>query len=1133
MSETTGKQGEIVTPRSIESSPVIRFHIRNALGIFLVLLGLVASTIVVMTLDFQKQGIRENAELETDFKDIVVYLDTVLSQVTAGLDAMRSLAEADLDATRGKTKISMPPAAGLFRQSRGYFNLDGLAGSPKLPTAGNLTGLGEFGEKSLDELREIRAALVLNPLFSSVHGSIKTSAWIYYLSAGSFINIYPWVPSTQWKIDSQSYEKDFFQLSLPRVNPGRKMYWTPVYPDEVGKGMMTTSGVPVYDGDRYLGTVAIDLPVDFLNRIVTAFRPGQGTLFLVNTQSQILAHPEIASSADSTIKSLSSALPEALGKGLPDILQRPGFKVIEAQGYIMVRASLENAPWQAVYLDKIAPVQQRIMDRVGPEPLVLFGVLFFMVVGILVANHTLLVRPSDRFARYILQLNKGRFDKKPGRVPAMWEPLFRTIEQIFQENHTLTDEIRQYNEKLEDRVARRTMELVRLNRTLNQEIIERERAQNAEKEMSIILDQAVSASPSGIIIADAMDLSIQRVNQAAFDIRGDRDINPFQTDIQSYFCSWELFDPQGRRCEGNVLPLHRAVRKGEVIRNQELTFKDKQGKDRWLSVNAAPVRDAKGQVLSGIVIFHDISSLKEREMALYRNEQQYRRLKDLYKQLSDASFEAIFLSKNGICIGQNRTAENMFGYSLEEALGLPGTDWIASDSRELVGRMMAQNYAGHYEAVAQRKDGSQFPCEIQARITGTGNARIRVTALRDITARKQAEKERQEAQNFAAAQSKHALVGQVAGKMAHDFNNILGVIMGNAELALADCGDRDMADTLELILGQTLRGKNLTRNLVAFARDQEPKQERFSINKRIDLVTKLLKKDLVGIRVTREFQDHLPDLIADPGMIEHMLVNLFINAVHALGKNPDPEIFVRTFVRGAVLGFEIRDNGCGIPEDYLDKIYEPSFTLKGTRDLLGQYLPGIRGTGYGMANVKKYLEQHKGRIQVQSVQGEGTCFIVELPVVDRALSNEEEQLVSSRGVAPGRKILLVEDETAISQIQYSALTHPPCSHQVDIAENGKDALELFRSKSYDLVSLDYVLPGEFNGIDVYHRIREQDKDVPIVFVSGNIEFLESIKNLKSEDPQIDHLSKPCLNHLYIMAIQNLLAGISGEANPKA
>ena len=102
--------------------------------------------------------------------------------------------------------------------------------------------------------------------------------------------------------------------------------------------------------------------------------------------------------------------------------------------------------------------------------------------------------------------------------------------------------------------------------------------------------------------------------------------------------------------------------------------------------------------------------------------------------------------------------------------------------------------------------------------------------VRDITELKHAEEEKVHAERHAADQDKHALVGQVAGKMAHDFNNILGAIMGNTELTLLDCKDTDTRKTLELILEQTLRGKNLTKNLVAFAKDQEPKHEFFKIS---------------------------------------------------------------------------------------------------------------------------------------------------------------------------------------------------------------------------------------------------------------------------------------------------------------
>ncbi len=125
----------------------------------------------------------------------------------------------------------------------------------------------------------------------------------------------------------------------------------------------------------------------------------------------------------------------------------------------------------------------------------------------------------------------------------------------------------------------------------------------------------------------------------------------------------------------------------------------------------------------------------------------------------------------------------------------------------------------------------------------------------------------------------------------------------------------------------------------------------------------------------------------------------------------------------------------------------------------------------------------------------------------------------------GKYILLVEDETAIADVQYRILTQEPCSHKVDIANNGKVAIDLFGRNQYDLVSLDYVLPGSINGMDVYHHIRETNITIPVLFISGNIEFLESIKDLKKQDSYIDHVSKPCKNIDYISCINKMLGSV--------
>jgi len=358
--------------------------------------------------------------------------------------------------------------------------------------------------------------------------------------------------------------------------------------------------------------------------------------------------------------------------------------------------------------------------------------------------------------------------------------------------------------------------------------------------------------------------------------------------------------------------------------------------------------------------------------------------------------------------------------------------------------------------------------------------------------------------------------------MAHDFNNILGVIMGNAELARLDAEGQRLKKNLEIIYGQTIRGRNLTRNLIAFAKDQEPKQEFFKIKEKIDLVLDLMKKDLTGIEVVRRDQDEMPGLLADPGMIEHALVNLIQNAIHAISKTKDPRIIIRTSSSDREIYLEIEDNGCGIPKVHLKDIYNPSFSLKGSRDRSGAYQKGIKGTGYGMSNVKKYIEQHRGGIRVQSEPGMGTNFRITLPVTLRELTTEEKIRITAKKTYTGKNILLVEDETAIADIQHNVLTSSPFSHQVDIAENGEAALELFEPGRYDLISLDYVLPGGMTGMEVYSKIRELDPVVPILFISGNIEFLESIRQLKQKDTLVDHLSKPCGNKDYMDCINRLL-----------
>jgi CheY-like chemotaxis protein len=286
-----------------------------------------------------------------------------------------------------------------------------------------------------------------------------------------------------------------------------------------------------------------------------------------------------------------------------------------------------------------------------------------------------------------------------------------------------------------------------------------------------------------------------------------------------------------------------------------------------------------------------------------------------------------------------------------------------------------------------------------------------------------------------------------------------------------------------------------------------------------------MKKDLTGISVNTELVENAPLVLADPGMIEHSLVNLIQNSIHALSLKTNPQISIKTGFTEEEFSIEVYDNGCGIPENHLGDIFTPSFTLKGSRDITGSYKPGIKGTGYGMSNIKKYIQQHKGSISIDSRFGEYTRVVLNLPLIKQELTAPEIEKIRESVFTPGKRILIVEDETSISKVQQYILSQPPCSHDVHIAVNGRHAIELFEHNSYDLVSLDFILPGDLNGMDVYLHIRKQNSAIPILFLSGNLEFLESIKNLKENDPYIDHLSKPCKNTEYIATVNKLVSRV--------
>ncbi|MFH2058087.1 MAG: PAS domain S-box protein [Pseudomonadota bacterium] len=542
------------------------------------------------------------------------------------------------------------------------------------------------------------------------------------------------------------------------------------------------------------------------------------------------------------------------------------------------------------------------------------------------------------------------------------------------------------------------------------------------------------------------------------------------------------------------------------------------------------IQQNKKPVYKGIDVFEFLSDTISGMMdSIHQGEEKYRMV------VENSSHMIWEIDPEGRFTFISPTVINILGYNPDELIGKTPMFYMAQDEAVFFEQMIKtlQKTRTPIEDLVNiviHKNGNRVFLETTGVPFFDGNQNLLGYRgiNRDITHRIRSEQEKIQARKIAAEQAQHAMVGQIAGKMAHDFNNILGIIMGNSELALLDCKDDDIKQTLQIIFDQTKRGKNLTKNLVAFAKDQEPKQEFFNINTIVELVLTLMEKDLNQIQLVTQFDPDIPELLADPGMIEHSLVNLIQNSIHALSLEANPKITIYTLYRNNNIHIIVEDNGCGIPDDHLDDIFVPSFTLKGSKDITGSYKSGIKGSGYGMSNIKKYIQQHKGSIQVESKLGLYTKVIIQLPLIKKELSKDEKQQLSNSLCYTHKNILLVEDEESISQVQQRILSHKPCCHRVDIAGNARDAIKLFDNNKYDLVSLDYVLPGTLNGMDIYHHIRKNNHEIPILFISGNIEFLESIKDLKKNDLKIDHLSKPCQNTEYINAVNRLFSVVSNN-----
>jgi PAS domain S-box-containing protein len=515
-----------------------------------------------------------------------------------------------------------------------------------------------------------------------------------------------------------------------------------------------------------------------------------------------------------------------------------------------------------------------------------------------------------------------------------------------------------------------------------------------------------------------------------------------------------------------------------------------------------------------VTIYNDVTDQKNQEKDLRESEKKYRVLFDTVPLGITVS------DQFGNIVESNAVYEKFLGTPETE----PGTRTVDEPQWQIIRPdgtpMPAAEYAG-VRALKEKRPIENVEMGIVKSDTEITWMNVSAAPLHlqkygavvtygDITERKRTEAEKEKLQTQLLQAQKMESVGRLAGGVAHDFNNMLGVILGHAELALLQADEtHDLhADLLE-IQKAAKRSADITKQLLAFARKQTISPRKLDLNDTVESALKMLRR-LIGEDIDLKWQAaaHIWPVKMDPSQIDQILANLCINARDAIsgvgkitietGINTFDDEYCNDhpgFIPGDFVLLAVSDNGCGMDKDTLDNLFEPFFTTKEVG----------KGTGLGLATVYGIVKQNNGFINVYSEPGQGAIFKIYLP---RFLTDEEtETAVSGKKSAAGgtETILLVEDEPSILRMTQMMLERK--GYTVLSAATPAEAMEKAKnwSGAIDLLITDVVMP-EMNGQDLAKKITDLYQDILCLYMSGYT--AEIIANHGVLDAGVAFIQKP-------------------------
>lgn len=801
--------------------------------------------------------------------------------------------------------------------------------------------------------QEMAAVLPLFDISQAMHAAAPGLKWSYFFSGTKrFVAIYPRVPAAEMLAGGDPsgvfrsfFDYDLFTFGEPQNNADHSAYWTPVYLDAGGAGLMVTHGTPVWANGRFRGIVAADLLISEVAKRIAAAPGSQGDVAVLDQKGNVIAATGLPLVAQAAAPPADTVLN---GVRLDEL--GPGFR--HFAGRWVARRGIAGTPWHLVVTVPDAVTQAAVVQRVLPLFLLLGCVLAGVVLLVLLVRRQF-VLPAVTLARYAA-LAPAEAAVAPD-LPRPWQALTDRIQGAARAELANIRQMRAMIDGIPLRAVYVDADFV--YRDANREFLDfvgLEREQLIGRSVAEVLGPKVAAEYA------ALEPQILRGEVARFE-------------------GWIEFASKGRRfLQVSVLPFLREgeTRAGFLTFTRDLTELKEAETEAERSHFALREREERYRAvvlaaLDAIVVMDEDGRVLEFNPAA----------------------EQTFGYTAAEAIGQP-VADLIVPPTMREAHRRGMARFIETGVPHVIGRRV--------EVEGMRRDGSTFPVELTVTEVPTGGPRIFTSHLRDLTEARRLAREMEDSRNRLHQVEKLSAMGSLLAGVAHELNNPLAVVVAQSTLLADKAPDAATNQRAEKIRAAADRCGRIVKSFLAMARQKPPQRERVQVEAVLQGALEVVGYGLrsAGVEVDLALPEGLPAIEGDRDLLGQVFSNILINAQQAMTGAPAPRrIRLSASAAGGWLRLRFEDNGPGVPEALRKRIFDPYFTTKAV---------GV-GTGIGLSISRSVIEAHGGALSLVDSALGGAGFELRLPALPDAVPAAAGASGVARGPSGHRALIVDDE----------------------------------------------------------------------------------------------------------------------------